>query len=329
MTTKTTLGLVVLAIGLSIIPAFAESETILSPYQQFKNGTPINQIQCSDSKILMESTRNTPACVNESSIEKLEGKGFILVDVVSVVELKSNSTTSPTQKESPQKLEEDLMFQISSNDEFSGELYGHYNPTHLRRPAPYNASQNFSSDHYDLQSISALSSGKSISSTVLSEFVTSSSDHPNAINFIQWMPTHIPDGFELKWIEISQPEVFGDDIGRLQLWYYPNIIEVSGDMLNVELADIASMGVGVTIYPYVEVPYKQERIDWITKDGTSTQVLIEEKYGGTLVTIVESPPAPDKRGFELNTNTYLLVVGGGGLPLEEYERILLNVLERQ
>ena len=326
MTTKTMLGLVILAIGLSIIPAFAE---IATPYQQFSNGTPINQIQCRDSMILMESPRNTPACVNESSIEKLENKGFILVDVVSVVELKSNSTTSPTQKESPQKLEEDLMFQISSNDEFSGELYGHYNPTHLRRPAPFNASQDFSSDHYDLQSISALSSGKSISSTVLSEFVTSSSDHPNAINFIQWMPTHIPDGFELKWIEISQPEVFGDDIGRLQLWYYPNIIEVSGDMLNVELADIASMGVGVTIYPYKEVPFKQERIDRITKDGTSTQVLVEEKYGGTLVTIVESPPAPDKRGFQLYTNTYLLVVGGGGLPLEEYERILLNVLERQ
>ena len=326
MTTKTMLGLIILAIGLSIIPAFAE---IATPYQQFSNGTPINQIQCRDSMILMESPRNTPACVNENSVQKLEGKGFILVDVVSVVELKSNSITSPIQKESPQKLEEDLMFQISSNDEFSGELYGHYNPTQLRRPAPKEMSQQFSSDHYDMQSISALSSGRSISSTVLSEFVTSSSDHPNAINFTQWMPTHIPDGFELKWININQPEIYGDDIGRLSLNYFPKTIEVSGDMLNVEVADMASISVGVNIYPYVEVPYKQERIDWTTKDGTSTQVLVEEKYGGTLVTIVESPPAPDKRGFELYTNTYLLEVGGGGLPLEEYERMLLHILERQ
>ena len=83
MIRKTMLGLVVLAIGLSTIPAFAESETIiLSPHQQFQNGTPINQIQYSDSKVLMESTRNTPACVNESSIEKLENKGFMIVDVV-------------------------------------------------------------------------------------------------------------------------------------------------------------------------------------------------------------------------------------------------------
>ena len=326
MTTKTMLGLIILAIGLSIIPAFAE---IATPYQQFSNGTPINQIQCRDSMILMESPRNTPACVNENSVQKLEGKGFILVDVVSVVELKSNSITSPIQKESPQKLEEDLMFQISSNDEFSGELYGHYNPTQLRRPAPKEMSQQFSSDHYDMQSISALSSGRSISSTVLSEFVTSSSDHPNAINFTQWMPTHIPDGFELKWININQPEIYGDDIGRLSLNYFPKTIEVSGDMLNVEVADMASISVGVNIYPYKEVPYKQERIDWTTNDGTSTQVLVEEKYGGTLVTIVESPPAPDKRGFELYTNTYLLEVGGGGLPLDEYERMLLHILERQ
>ena len=94
MTTKTMLGLVVLAIGLSTIPAFAESDTILSPHQQFKNGTPINQIQCTDSKILMESTRNTPACVNESSVEKLENKGFILVDVVTITESKTTPADS-------------------------------------------------------------------------------------------------------------------------------------------------------------------------------------------------------------------------------------------
>ena len=91
MTTKTMLGLVVLAIGLSIIPAFAEIDT---PYQQFSDGTPINQIQCTDSKILMESPRNTPACVNESSIEKLENKGFILVDVVTITELETTPADS-------------------------------------------------------------------------------------------------------------------------------------------------------------------------------------------------------------------------------------------
>ena len=40
----------------------------------------------------MESTRNT-ACVNESSVEKLENKGFILVDVVTITESKTTPTT--------------------------------------------------------------------------------------------------------------------------------------------------------------------------------------------------------------------------------------------
>ena len=48
---KTMLGLF-LTIGLFTIPAFAESETILSPHQQFQNGIPLEQIQCRDSKIL-------------------------------------------------------------------------------------------------------------------------------------------------------------------------------------------------------------------------------------------------------------------------------------
>ncbi len=87
MTAKTMLGLVVLAVGLGTIPAFAEIDT---PYQQFSNGIPIQEIQCRDSKVLIESPRNTPACVNENSVQKLKSKGFVKVDVVSVAEFESN-----------------------------------------------------------------------------------------------------------------------------------------------------------------------------------------------------------------------------------------------
>ena len=106
-------------------------------------------------------------------------------------------------------------------------------------------------------------------------------------------------------------------------------MEVSGDMMDVELADMAIIGIGVSIYPYDDNPFPQERIDRVTKDGTSTQVLIEEKYGGIFETIVESPSNPKGKGFQLYTNTYQLTVLGKGLPLEEYERIFLNIFERQ
>ena len=99
MITKTMLG-IFLAIGLSTIPAFAENMDILSPYKQFQNGTPINEIQCRDGKILMETSRGTPACVNENSVEKLENIGFILVDVVrleaNTIDSESNTVNTET-----------------------------------------------------------------------------------------------------------------------------------------------------------------------------------------------------------------------------------------
>ena len=52
---------------------------ILSPYKQYQQGIPIYQIQCNDSKILLESARNTPACVNETSVEKLLDREFSLI----------------------------------------------------------------------------------------------------------------------------------------------------------------------------------------------------------------------------------------------------------
>ncbi len=96
---KTMLGLVILAIGLFTIPAFAETETILSPHKQFQNGTPLQEIQCRDSKVLMETNRGTPACVNENSVERLEGIGFekvVFVEPIKVKETLESTTTQET-----------------------------------------------------------------------------------------------------------------------------------------------------------------------------------------------------------------------------------------
>ena len=44
--------------------------------------------------ILMESPRNTPACVNESSIEKLENRGFVILYSLQTTDFKDNSESS-------------------------------------------------------------------------------------------------------------------------------------------------------------------------------------------------------------------------------------------
>ena len=71
----------VLAIGLGVASAFADTDTVLSPLAQFDQGVPIGQIQCSDSKVLLESPHGTPACVFNSSVDRLVQIGFIMIEV--------------------------------------------------------------------------------------------------------------------------------------------------------------------------------------------------------------------------------------------------------
>ena len=79
--------------------AFGESEKItISPYKQYQQGIPINQILCSDSKILLESARNTPACVNENSVEKLLDRGFSLIISEELKEISNMNVTQPLQR---------------------------------------------------------------------------------------------------------------------------------------------------------------------------------------------------------------------------------------
>ena len=82
MLEKTILKLIaVLAIGLSTVSAFADTDTALSPLAQFDQGVPIDQILCSDSKVLLESPHGTPACVFDRSVDRLVQIGFIIIEV--------------------------------------------------------------------------------------------------------------------------------------------------------------------------------------------------------------------------------------------------------
>ncbi len=53
---------------------------------------------CSDSKILLESARNTPACVNENSVEKLLDRGFSLIISEELKEISNMNVTQPLQR---------------------------------------------------------------------------------------------------------------------------------------------------------------------------------------------------------------------------------------
>lgn len=70
-----------LAVLLFVLAVFAVSvgiahAEILSPYQQFKEGIPADQVVCADGKILMSSPSGSPACVFAKSVETLIDRGF-------------------------------------------------------------------------------------------------------------------------------------------------------------------------------------------------------------------------------------------------------------
>ena len=67
-----------LAVGI-LIPAFAE---VSSPLQQLRDGTPMDQIQCKDGKILLQKN-NRPACVGPDASIILMQRGYSLVMPVS------------------------------------------------------------------------------------------------------------------------------------------------------------------------------------------------------------------------------------------------------
>ena len=68
--------LAVVTLSFSMIPAFAETETILPPLQQFNQGIPISEIQCRDDRVLMQSPSGMPACVFSDSVPVLEQRWF-------------------------------------------------------------------------------------------------------------------------------------------------------------------------------------------------------------------------------------------------------------
>ena len=88
------LGLLVLAIGISTMPTEAATS---SPLQQYISGTPINEILCSENKILMQSISGNPYCVFSTTAEKLEKRGFSIV-------INQNSNIEPLENSSDQKV---------------------------------------------------------------------------------------------------------------------------------------------------------------------------------------------------------------------------------
>ena len=87
--------LAVLAVGV-LMPAFAE---YISPAKQVRDGIPLNQIQCNNQRILLESPAGRPACVFAGTAEKLSQRGWNVVLLEPATDIKSIDKELPSLEE--------------------------------------------------------------------------------------------------------------------------------------------------------------------------------------------------------------------------------------
>ena len=89
--------LLVLVAGMAAIPALADTPT---PLAQYNSGVPIDEIQCRDSRILMETPRGVPACLYEKSAETLQQRGWVPVQTMQDDPADNTSVEKPPGKPS-------------------------------------------------------------------------------------------------------------------------------------------------------------------------------------------------------------------------------------
>ena len=76
-----------------------------SPVKQMREGIPLNQIQCNDQRILLESPAGKPVCVFDGTVEKLSQRGWYVVvslePVTDTVEEPATDTTENPTTDTP------------------------------------------------------------------------------------------------------------------------------------------------------------------------------------------------------------------------------------
>lgn len=74
--------LVILTFSVSMTSALADTNDIQSPHAQFESGVPIEEIQCRDDRVLMQSPTGSPACIFSTSVLGLIDRGFVQIEQI-------------------------------------------------------------------------------------------------------------------------------------------------------------------------------------------------------------------------------------------------------
>lgn len=208
--------LVLLTLSFSTIPAFANiADDIQLPNVQFESGVPINEIQCSGDRVLVQSPSGSPACVFASSVDVFEKRGFIQVSDVNVEESSTNDTEQrPPLRRGPPPL-------VIAD---TAEMYHHLG-------------------HVVTESLDELRSIKHASSQSSSKgFVVA-----------DWIPDYTPQGFRLVYALHSWGICSADSCDSLRLYFAPNSFNFTSTTTWTDLDDVG--GIFYRVSPKLTTSY--------------------------------------------------------------------------
>ena len=356
------LGLfVVIGIGLLTIPAYADVSS--SPLKQMKMGVPINEIQCTTNKILMQSPSGKPACLSENTSAKLSDRGYTIVQVIKVLptnntidtvngslddsgllentkDVIQTTTLSKTNQTASIQQREDYLSSLSlglvGDGKFEGELYGYNQNVHLRQPAPFPYKLYFPPEHYTFTEADLV--GQDSLDIIEIPSQVSGASTPRAgppIDYREWLPSYVAPGYYLKWVDIVQPEDQWTETkeargqGQIKFSYIPKDFDISEDIMNDVYFDLNFYEVEVLLYDNPTSFMKtEEEIAKITRDGTATDIVFEDRWDGQIKYVYGARSDPAKHGVSYTSPYIYISSGGSALSMEEHENIVIELFER-
>lgn len=259
MIVRMILVLFAVAIGVALPSAMAD---VPSPLAQYNTGVPISDIQCRDSKILMETNRNTPACLNDTSASEMEKRGWIIIEQKAepiIADVTSSEILPP----------QEVTLSVVSSEEFVDDGREIKRSTLQKSPAP--------APWYERITDSEINPDD-IDSDGLIRLPQSAQHEKYSVNpgvgfYIQdWMPTHIPDGQKLLY---ADQECYPSGDCDLRINFVPTTFVLHENVTNYDL-DV-SKGFNVLVHYGVEPLHEIEDSIEHAKEGLESQ---PDNYGG-------------------------------------------------
>lgn len=280
---------------------------------------------CSDSHVLVERTNGKQACLTETTAEKVvERLGW------EIIAIEHEEPLLILQEVKSQPDYQNLDFAINSDGEYTGAISGHYEPESSGMPPIENFAAHIHPNSVNIKDekmkhkLYATANDHFGIEEIISLFPPTTSTHPNAINYLQILPTWVPEGFELYMIDTVEPGDWGNgslaNFAAVRIMYFPDNVNMHDQLEYHEYSDLPSISLGMyKDDPKSDEVYDDEWIKFINEDyGVNAERLDREEV---LLTITESPGDRNIMSITMMDINYSYGINAKGIDFKDVQKM--------